>query len=200
MLETLLRRRQPVTSDRPGALLVLDLDQVGGEPQRFARNLDAVISCAGPGLGLVAAGLTPAITRYGPVCASRGAIVLTAPPGPSTADHQLIGAALALTHRGEEPRFLVASSDKAFAALALHGTIELVAITGAMVSQQLAAVATTTHRPILTQSKRAQCSHAAPGEQSAAPATAQGRKQAAHAQEPPPRPLAVVPGLGGSAQ
>ena len=111
------------------AVLLIDLENMVGDrakPAGLAAKVDALTTQAGPGVPAVAACAASRITQPGAsALQDRGIKLLRTADTKDAADHALIDEARRLAEDGCR-RFLVASSDNRFAALADLGTLEII--------------------------------------------------------------------------
>lgn len=111
------------------AVLLIDLENMVGDrakPPGLAAKVDALTTKAGPGVPAVAACAASRITQPGArALQDRGIELLRTAETKDAADHALIDEARRRAGNGCR-RFIVASSDNRFAALADLGTLEII--------------------------------------------------------------------------
>jgi hypothetical protein len=187
--------------------LLIDLENMTGtkaRPALLGAKLDALIRRAGPGLPVVAACAGSRITPAGEqVLQGRKIRLIKTNESKNAADDALLAEAQRLSAAGCS-RFVIASSDSRFAALAELGTLEIMAWAGQKSAQKYTARAAAVHRVDRPAASAAAASPAPPkGQPSTAapsasnalpkgPASSRTAAPASAAASQSPRPMTVV--------
>lgn len=172
------------------AVLLIDLENMVGDkakPAGLAAKVDALTTKAGPGVPAVAACAASRITQPGArALHDRGIKLLRTAETKDAADHALIEEA---RHRAEDGcrRFVVASSDNRFAALADLGTLEIILWKAQKSAPKYTSRAEKVHRVA-----RPDSAAAPPATSPASPRNAETAARIPPAKTPPARPVPAI--------